>query len=821
MMKRLLPLLFTILGFGTLVYFFYTYEIRPEKSTLEVYDYIIYSLAIILPILIGVFGMLFLYRKKDKKIAWLKNRLEQWSNLSVHVNKAGDEVFSELPLGILIYDEQYDIKWVNRFSKKIFNSDLVEFPMAEISNELKEKIINEETAFTISAEGKYYDVIHKLDNRIIYLFDSTKRVQISQQYEDRTPVIGVIIMDNLEMETKGFDIQETVRLRGLYLGEISKWCERHNAYLKSYDDDSLIVALDKASLLAMMKEKFDVLDNVRAISAENGIRVTLSIGIACGDVNYEELGVQAQNAINLAEKRGGDQAVVNILGEKIQYFGAKSNALEKNNLSAARANTLALKEAVDNSSNVYIMGHVMADCDAIGAMIGTLRMALSSEKVVKVIIDYDRIDVTSQKLYNEIKLQAPELFSHFITSDEVIDITNDSLMILVDTQSPKIAMNENVLMRFRRIAVIDHHRSSEDAFADPVFSYIEPYASSTVELVSEMLNFYQKERIEISGFEATIMLAGVVVDTNNFTFRCGTRTFEAAANLREYGADMIEIRRLLRNELELQLSLAKYVQLSEIVLENFAITVLDKDEVITDRTMLAKIAEQLLNIEGMEAAFAIAHIMDGERHGVAVSARSYKSVNVQIIMEEMGGGGHLNSAATQVYETTCEEVKEHLVTILKRDFEIGDEFMKVILLEDVKGRGTKNQVIDVAVGYGNYLISNKKGVLATDENLAKLKEELHQAQVQAEEQKKMMQKIKEDIEEKCVNIYIKIGADGKLFGHVTTKQIVEEFEAQTGIRLDKRKVSLPVEINALGVYMAVVDLHKDVKANLEINVLEK
>ena len=821
MMKRLLPLLLTIVGFGTLVYFFYIYEIRPEKANLEVYDYIIYSLAIVLSVLIGVFAMLFLYRKKDKKIAWLKNRLDQWSNLSVHVNKAGDEVFSELPLGIMIYDEQYDIKWVNRYSKKIFNSELVEFPIGEINKGLSEKITAQETVFTIFAEDRYYEVIHKVDNRIIYLFDITKRVQITQQYEDRTPVIGIIIMDNLEMETKGFDIQETVRLRGLYLGEISKWCERHNAYLKSYDDDSLVVALDKASLLAMMQEKFDVLDNVRAISAENGIRVTLSIGIACGDVSYEELGTQAQNSINLAEKRGGDQAVVNILGEKIQYFGAKSNALEKNNLSAARANTLALKEAVDVSSNVYIMGHVMADCDAIGAMIGTLRMALSSEKVVKVIIDYDRIDVTSQKLYNEIKVHAPELFSHFITSDEVVDIHNDSLMILVDTQSPKIAMNENVLLRFRRIAVIDHHRSSEDAFADPVFSYIEPYASSTVELVSEMLNFYQKERIEISGFEATIMLAGVVVDTNNFTFRCGTRTFEAAANLREYGADMIEIRRLLRNELELQLSLAKYVQLSEIVLENFAITVLDKNEVITDRTMLAKIAEQLLNIEDMEAAFAIAHISDGERHGVAISARSYKSVNVQIIMEEMGGGGHLNSAATQIYGSTCAEVKEHLINILKRDFEIGDEFMKVILLEDVKGRGTKNQVIDVAVGYGNYLISNKKGVLATDENLAKLKEDLHQAQVQAEEQKKMMQKIKEDIEEKCVNIYIKIGADGKLFGHVTTKQIVEEFEQQTGIRLDKRKVTLPVEINALGVYMAFVDLHKEVKANLEINVLEK
>ena len=820
-MKRLIPLFISIIAFTALIYFVYIYELRPEKVTLEAYDYVIYSLAILLPILIGVFMMSFFYRKKDKKIAWLKNRLEQWSNLSVHVNKAGDEVFSELTLGIMIYDEQYEVKWVNRFSKKIFNSELLEQKIADINSELKEKILAEESTFIIEEEGRYYEVIHKIDSRILYLFDITKRVEIATQYEERTPAVGIVIIDNLEMETKGFDIQETVRLRGLYLGEISKWCERHNAYLKSYDDDSLVIALDKKSLLAMMQEKFEVLDKIRVISKENGIQITLSIGIACGDVSYEELGSHAQSAINLAEKRGGDQAVVNILGEKIQYFGAKSNALEKNNLSAARANTLALKEEVEKSSNIYIMGHMMADCDALGAMIGTLRMVLSSGKNVKVIIDYDRIDVTSQKLYNEIKTHETELFSYFVGSDQVTEITNDSLLLIVDTQSPKILMNDSLLLRFKRIAVIDHHRSSDDGFNDPVFSYVEPYASSTVELVSEMLSFYQKERIEISAFEATIMLAGIVVDTNNFTFRCGTRTFEAAATLREYGADMIEIRRMLRNELELQLSLAKYVQLSEIILDNFAITIVDENEIITDRTMLAKISEQLLNIEGMEAAFSIAHINDGQRDGVAVSARSYKSVNVQLIMEEMGGGGHLNSAATQIYGVTCEQVKEELITILKRDFEIGDEFMKVILLEDVKGRGNKNQVIDVAVGYGNYLISNKKGIIASDENLAKLKEQLLQEQLQAEEQKKMMQKIKEEIEEKCVNIYIKIGADGKLFGHVTTKQIVEEFEAQTGIRLDKRKVNLPVEITGLGVYIAVVDLHKEVKANLEINILEK
>ena len=820
-MKRFITLLLLVVTYAVVIYFYITKEIMPVVSTLQPYDYVIQSLVVLFPLLIGIFVMLFIYRKKDKTISWLKNRLEQWSNLSVHVNKAGDEVFSELPIGILIYDEQYEIKWVNRYAKKIFDSELLEKKIKEVHIGLEEKLIEEASTFTIQVEDNFYEAIHKLDSRLIYLFDVTKRENIIKQYDDRTPVLGIITMDNFEMETKSFDIQDKVRLRGLYLGEISKWCEKHNAYLKSYEDDSLIFILDKISLAQMMSEKFDVLERTREISKDNDIRVTLSIGVACWDVNYEELGTYAQNAINLAEKRGGDQAVVNIQGEKIQYFGAKSNALEKSNLSEARANTLALKEAVDISSNVYIMGHVMADCDALGAMIGTFRMTSTSKRPVKIIIDETKIDVTSQKVLKEIEANDVELYDAIVKPSEVTDINNESLLLIVDTQSPKIVMIPELLKKFKRIAVIDHHRTSDEGFVDTVFSYIEPYASSTVELVSEMLNFYQRERIDVPAFEATIMLAGIVVDTNNFTFRCGSRTFEAASNLREYGADMIEIRRLLRNELNMQLNLARYVQTAEVVLEHFAICLLDEEEVISDRTMLAKVAEHLLNVENMEATFAIARFSDGMKTGVAVSARSYKSVNVQLIMEEMGGGGHLNSAATQMYDVSMNDVKNMLIDLLKRDFEIGDEVMKVILLEDVKGRGAKNQIIEVAVGYGNYLISNKKGILATDANLAKLKEDLHQAQVEAENQKKLMQKIKEEIEEKCVNIYIKIGADGKLFGHVTTKQICEEFEAQTGIRLDKRKVSLKNEITALGVYTANVDLHKEIQAKLEINVLEK
>ena len=820
-MKRLSLFLTFFLGLVIMGYFVIIRLILPNMHKFETIDFVLFGAVLLFAILVGICFVLFLYRKKDRKIDWLSRRLEQWSKLSVYVNRAGDEVFTELPIGIMIYDEENEIKWVNRHAKVIFDDDLVERKLTDVQSSLQENLNNPENIFTLPIRDSYYEIIHRPENRIIYLFNATEREQIRQKYFDRTPVLGLIALDNIEMETKSFDLQEIASLRGQYLGEISEWTERYNAYLKSYDDDSLMFILDNASFRKMMADKFTVLDKVREISSNNGIRVTLSIGIACWDVSYEELGTYAQNAIDLAEKRGGDQVVVNIQGEKIQYFGAKTNALEKNNLLAARANTMALKDTIEASSNVYIMGHMMADADAFGAMIGSLRMALTSKKPVKIAIDYNKIDLTSQKIFNEIIDLDQDLVSYFVNPSDVNDITLDSLLLIVDTQSPRLIMDPEFMSKFNRIAVIDHHRTDDIGFVNPVFSYIEPYASSTVELITEMLQFYQRETISISAFEATIMLAGLVVDTNNFTFRCGTRTFEAASNLREYGADMIEIRRMLRNDRDLQLYLAKYVQQSEVVLEHFGIICLDEDDVITDRTMLAKISEYLLNIDNMEATFTIAPYNDGKNQSVAISARSYKSVNVQLIMEEMGGGGHLNSAATQVAGKTVNEVKEELITILKRDFEIGEESMKVILIEDVKGRGVKNDVIDVAVGYGNYLISNKKGILASDENIAKLKENIKQAQLEAENQKKLMQKIKEEIEEKCVNIYIKIGSDGKLFGHVTTKQICDEFESQTGIHLDKRKVSLPVEITSLGVYTANVNLHKDITANLEINVLEK
>jgi c-di-AMP phosphodiesterase-like protein len=264
-------------------------------------------------------------------------------------------------------------------------------------------------------------------------------------------------------------------------------------------------------------------------------------------------------------------------------------------------------------------------------------------------------------------------------------------------------MNEGLIEKFKRVAIIDHHRSGDEGFVDTVFSYVEPYASSTVELVSEMLNFYQRERIDVPAFEATIMLAGIVVDTNNFTYRTRTRTFEAASTLNTRGADMVLVRKLLRDSYEEERRIASAMVNVEIFEKRFAIVAQSEDEIVPDRTTLAKISDKLLTIDGIETGFSIGRLPDGL---VAISARSMDAVNVQIIMEELQGGGHFNAAATQLKDTTIEEAKDMLIQILRRDFvETGDETMKVILIADVKNVGKKGDVVEIT----RYLNKSSKG----------------------------------------------------------------------------------------------------------------
>lgn len=764
--------------------------------------------------------ILFFLRKNLEKIKWLESRLDVWNNISYHVSQAGDEVFNELPIGIIVYDEKLEIKWANGYAKSIFQNHLVDSSIEVIHSNLGDLLSAAETKFTISIQERYYDVSHNKQNKLLYLFDETAREEIAVRYRNRISAMGIIVIDNLDETLKKFDMQEKNNIRGQYLGEISDWVSEYGAYLQTISEDRLVMVMDRESIDKMIQNKFEVLNKIREISNKNHVKTSISIGIACYDVESSELGALAQNAVELAEKRGGDQVVVNVQNEKIQYFGGNTNALEKNTLVVARMQTLALKEIIEGSNNVLIMMHNLADCDAFGSSLAILRLALSSNKDAKIVFDSDKADSTVKKIYNRMEEEAPYLLENFISyNTAVASLKANTALIICDTQSPTIAMFPELIDMVPTKALIDHHRTGDVGYKDLAMQYVETYVSSTVELVSEMFMFYN-QNIVISAFEASIMLAGIVVDTSNFTFRTGTRTFEAASTLKSFGADMLMVRGLLRDSIEVEQELANALMNADILFKHYAVVCIPKERPISDRTLLAKVSDRLLTIDNVSCAFTIGYIPSEKI--VGISARCLDGNNVQIIMEEMGGGGHLNSAAVQLKDKTIEEAKEQLVSIIQRDLEEdGEEKVKVILLSDVKGKGKKDQIIDVANGYANYLITNKLAVISNEANLKALKEAQEQQKIDAENHRKFLETIKKDIDGKTINIYIKMGVDGKAFGHITTKQVGDEFEAQTGIHLDKRKIELPADINSVGLYTANVALDKDIVAQFAINVIEK
>lgn len=812
-MKRWLILIIAVLVLGFSVYLYFPYF--HFSSTQQMLSFIF---------LLGSFVLIFvasyaaLNVQNRQKIKTLQNRLSMWTKLSYHVNQVGDEVFNELPIGIIALDEDFEIKWANPHAKTIFDAKMMGKDLKDVHPQLHLAAMNNKIQFMIQVKNETYDVTYRAEYKFFYLFNVTDRELVRQKYHEQIPALGIIYLDNLDEAIGSMDVSEQSSLKGEYLAAIADWANKYNGFLKPYADERLVVILYRKQLDLMIQDRFDILDKIRMISTQNHVRVSISMGIASWDVNYEELGIYAQNAVELAEKRGGDQVVVNIQDQKIAYFGAKTDASAKNSRVGVRINAQTIRDFIEKASNVIIMGHNQADLDAYGAMIAVYHMAKASKKPAWMVVDEEKLDKTVQKIYQDIvKEQLPNLVENSVNSEMAIkQINPDTLLIIVDSQSPKMVMSTDILSKVSKLIVIDHHRVSEESF-DAIFSFVEPYASSTVELMMELLNFYNmEEEIKISALEATIMYGGLIVDTNNFAYRTGSRTFEVAARLKDMGADVTEVKLWLRRDLERTLIINKLLDHIDIYLDRFGFVI--TSEIYDDRILLAQVADAALQISGVDAAFMIARM---DNNTVGVSARSYQNVNVQILMEALGGGGHLNSAAAQIQNASVHDVVDQLKNYIDLEYGGGGELVKVILLEDVKGKGKKDDVIEVAGGYGQFLVTQKKGLLATEENLAALNKAKEEAFEANQRHIDLMKKLKAEIDNKKVTLGIQIGQDGKLFGAVTTKQIVEAFEQAHHILIDRKKVELSSEINSVGIYTATVTLHKDIKAQFEVHIIEK
>lgn len=586
-----------------------------------------------------------------------QRRFEQYTtDMITRVKKVSNEAFNQMPIGILLYNKSYGIDWANTYlSSCLGQHALVGWHLYDVSETLLLFIKGETSDDIVSLNNRKFRVFVRKEEKLIYFFDVTEQTEIEKMYEDQRTVLGVIYLDNYDEVTQGIDDQLRINITSLVTSRLNEWAVNYGAYLKRASSERFFVVLNESILAQMEKGKFDILDQVREETSKRNIPLTLSIGIGSGDLSLSELGAMAQSGLDLALGRGGDQVAIKQATGKVKFYGGKTNPVEKRTRVRARVISHALKDLILESSNVIIMGHRAPDMDAIGAAIGILKVTQLNDREGYIVLAENDSNQGIKRLIDKVK-QHDDLWSRFITPQQAMEFANDdSLLVVVDTHKPSMVMEEKLLRKIENTVVIDHHRRGEEFIEDPLLVYMEPYASSTAELVTELLE-YQPKRLKMTMIEATALLAGIIVDTKSFTFRTGARTFDAASYLRSHGADTVLVQELLKEDMKHYLQVAKTIQNAYIYKNGIAIAKVDGEEYY-DQVLIAQSADTLLTMTGVIASFVIAR--RGESF-IGISGRSLGEVNVQLIMESLGGGGHLTNAATQMKHITVDEAEEKL-----------------------------------------------------------------------------------------------------------------------------------------------------------------
>jgi len=802
--KQIIVLLLSISLFF-IVYSFVNYNLP---------NYIRYIAIFVFASSLTVLHMFKINDKNLQKLWLLENRIKNWNAISYRVKKAGEAAFNKLPIGIIVYNEDKSIEWANNYAKEIFLSPLIERNIQIISPELfrKLKIANE---FELELYGKTFFCQVIPEDNIIYFIDKTDIKETINRYNSKILAIGILELDNLYNALESYDPQEKAKQISKIMGLLGEWSDKFEIYLRGYSEEKYLLVMDRSQLLKLIDDKFSIIETIRDYCIKEELRVTASIGIACLDTKVTELVEIAEEELLLAINRGGNQCVVKIDND-VMYFGGKTNSIETRSPVYVRVKAEELSDLIKNSSQVFIMSHKDLDADAFGACIAAYKLVNSLNRGVKIVFDDSLIDETISAVYNIIKREYVNILDYLISPKEALNqFTDDTLLLIVDTQYENLLLNEKVFKKANKIAIIDHHRRNSFAIENYDFLYTQSSASSTVELIVEMYQ-YLEEEVNLSSVEATWMLMGVIVDTNNLMYRVSYRTFNILSMLQKYGAEMPKVQRFLRENFDEYMKRMMILNNLELVDGKYGIAVCNDE--IYKRAFLAKIADNIISVNSIQAAFCIGRIAEDE---IGISARSLDEVNVQIIMEELGGGGHFNNAATQIKNITLDEAKQLLIEKLKNFDDGGKSNMKIILTKDVKGKGKAGEIIDIPAGHANYLIRSNQAILATVDNIKQLEKQQEEKRLEEEKQLNEMKELKEYIDNHPVTIAVKVGKEGKLFGSVSSKQIVEEYKNQHNITIDKRKMLLDEDIVSLGTYKIPLQLHKQITATITLYVVEK
>ena len=613
----------------------------------------IFSLVIYLLIGILIFTLYILQKKKAVE------QMERYiSKLTNRIKDSSEKGTNKFPIGIIVIDEDKNIEWANNFIYKnikveeIKGLNILEL-MPEISElfELETPVDNQFEIF-----GKYYKVNYQKDSGYIYFFDITESKVVMQRFRDTRPIILNLSLDNYEDVYDSLDDEVASRLDATIVITLTDWAKKNSIYLKRIDEDRFIGLLNVKDLKKIEKEKFQILDTIRNLKGEFDAPITLSIGVGMGTDFLPELGELAKSSLDLALGRGGDQVAMKDVDGTIRFYGGKTNPQEKRTRIKARVVSNALADIVSDSDKIIVMGHKRPDFDAVGACVGIYTFSKIVGKECYIILNDSDRDETIQKVMFEIDNSDEQLSRVFVDSDEAWELmTPQTTLIVVDTSDASRVIDAAILSKANRKVIIDHHRRGEDIITNPLLTYIEPYASSASELIAELIE-YQTKLEKITPVAATIMLGGIVVDTQNFSIRTGSRTFDAAAYLRSNGADPTKVKTILKEPFENFMNRVEIINNSIQKSSEIIMAKAPEDKYYTN-VMLAQSADLLLTLKGIECSFAIGYLEEGK---VGISARSLGSINVQLIMEELGGGGHLANAATQIEGINLDEALDRL-----------------------------------------------------------------------------------------------------------------------------------------------------------------
>lgn len=806
--------------FGIIVMMLITIGLAGATYGFYLKNYDVYKYLLVLTLTFLVFTLAYIistYRmmRQIRRNNFLESRLALWNTISYRVKKSGEHAFNDLPIGIIILSNNNQIVWSNAFAKKIFSSELKDINLSNISPVVLTNVEAGNEKFQVTIYGHKYDIHYEVKYRTLYLTDVTEISKVKTSYLNRMTVLGYINVDNLENILSDFDVQERAEFMYHIVSRIAEWADKYGSYVRAYSDNSYLIIMDRSQLMEVINDNFSILDTIKDLIQGKAYKISLSIGLACEDVSIKELSDRALNQLDLALNRGGNQATVFIDG-RTRFFGATTDTAQSETKVTLRMKSEELQELIKSSSEVMVVGHAKEDADAFGATLAIYRMAKALGKEAYIIFDPKSIDPTVEKIYASIQKDYVSLMSCLITPQMAISrMTDDTLLMVVDLQLKNLLSEPKLVEKAKKIGVIDHHRRGDNVINNLSFYLSSTAASSSVELIVQLFE-YMKDEVELEKFEATWLLLGIIVDTNNFVYRCNENTFKVASYLVKKNADMTLAKKFLKEEQKIKTTRNIIINNLEVYQGHIGIAK-GFDDKEFDRTEIAKISDEIISIDGIDAGFTVAKIGNDT---VGISARSIESMNVQIIMEAFHGGGHFNNAAAQIKDSTIDDVVRQLKQCIDEYIE-KEESMKVILIKDVKNHGKKGEIVDFALGFANHLIRSGQAIAVTDENLKRLDEQKKQQELEEERLVQEMTELKKVIEETPIRIAVKVGAEGKVFGSINTKQIVDAFEEATGKVLNKQKIKLDKNIASLGTYQIPIELHKSIKADITLYVVEK